>query len=168
MPPSEREAELCRQWAPRIRLYGKKHLRSEDAARELVQCVLLALVEALRANRIEQPEHLDRYVLGICRNLADRIRRNDARAEPRDPAALDLAASALPEVESLDFGAVMHCIAQLEARARSVLHLSFQRERSADEIAETLGMTAGNVRVVRHRAVAALRRCLARGREPTP
>ncbi|HWB82207.1 MAG TPA: sigma-70 family RNA polymerase sigma factor [Nannocystaceae bacterium] len=165
MLPSAREAELCREWAPRIRLYGKKHLRSEDAARELVQCVLLALVEALRANRIEQPEHLDRYVLGICRNLADRIRRNDARAEPHDPATLDLAA-ALPEIEPLDFGAVMQCIARLEARARSVLHLSFQRERSADEIAESLGMTAGNVRVVRHRAVAALRRCLERGRAP--
>jgi RNA polymerase sigma-70 factor (ECF subfamily) len=161
------EAELCRRFAPRIRLYGKKHLRSEEAARELVQCVLLALVEALRAERIEHLDNLDRYVLGTCRHLADRIRRNDARAEPHDPATLDLAA-ALPEIDPLDFGAVVHCMAQLDGRARSVLHLSFHRERSAEEIAGALAMTAGNVRVVRHRAVAALRRCLERGKEPTP
>lgn len=40
------------------------------------------------------------------------------------------------------------------------MQLSFFRERSADEIAEVLETTAGNVRVVRHRAVAQLRQCL--------
>jgi RNA polymerase sigma-70 factor (ECF subfamily) len=38
--------------------------------------------------------------------------------------------------------------------------LSFQQDRTAEEVAERLGTTAGNVRVLRHRAVAALRRCL--------
>ena len=42
------EAELCRRFAPRIRLYGLRHLRDEDRARDLVQAVLLAVLQAAR------------------------------------------------------------------------------------------------------------------------
>jgi RNA polymerase sigma-70 factor (ECF subfamily) len=38
--------------------------------------------------------------------------------------------------------------------------LTFFEDRSAEEIAETLATTAGHVRVLRHRAIASLRRCL--------
>ena len=38
--------------------------------------------------------------------------------------------------------------------------LSFNDERPADEIAALLAISAVNVRVLRHRAIAALRRCL--------
>ena len=40
--------------------------------------------------------------------------------------------------------------------------LSFQEERPADEIAGLLAMEPGHVRVVRHRAIAALRSCFER------
>ena len=36
------ESELYRRFAPRVRLYGLRHLRDDDAARDLVQQVLLA------------------------------------------------------------------------------------------------------------------------------
>jgi RNA polymerase sigma-70 factor (ECF subfamily) len=155
------EVELCRRFAPRIRLYGIKHLGSEERAAELVQRVLLAVLEALRAERIEQPELIDRYVLGTCRHLADRIRRGDARCDPLEPDALPLVATQAPD--PLDVGALMRCMVRLDTRGRSVLLLSFYREKSADEIAGAMGMTAGNVRVVRHRALAALRRCIEQG-----
>jgi DNA-directed RNA polymerase specialized sigma24 family protein len=48
----------------------------------------------------------------------------------------------------------------LEERARKVVTLAFRDDRSADEIAGTLATTAGNVRVIRHRALQALRNCL--------
>ena len=38
--------------------------------------------------------------------------------------------------------------------------MSFNDERPTEEIAVLLATTPGNVRVVRHRAIAALRRCL--------
>ena len=38
--------------------------------------------------------------------------------------------------------------------------LSFNEERPSDEIATRLAISTANVRVVRHRAIAALRRCL--------
>lgn len=154
------EGELCRRFAPRIRLYGLKHLRDEDRARDLVQAVLVAVIEAARAGRIEEPQHLDRYVLGVCRNLALRAHRTDRRSpEPVAPELLDVA-SVLPAMEALDVEALLHCLAGLEPRAQTVLQLSFYRDRSADEIAAALETTAGNVRVLRHRAVAQLRDCM--------
>jgi RNA polymerase sigma-70 factor (ECF subfamily) len=153
------EAELCRQFAPRIRLYGLKHLRDEERARDLVQAVLVAVIEAMRAGRVEHPDRLDRFILGTCRNLALRTRHVEGRAIPVEPADLDIEA-ALPARDTLDFDALLRCLALLEPRAQTVLQLSFYRDKTADEIAGVLATSPGNVRVLRHRAVAQLRDCL--------
>jgi RNA polymerase sigma-70 factor (ECF subfamily) len=64
------------------------------------------------------------------------------------------------EIERVDVVPLTRCLARLEERSRLVVALSFQEGRSAEEVAARLGTTAGNVRVIRHRALAALRRCL--------
>jgi RNA polymerase sigma-70 factor, ECF subfamily len=153
------EAELCRRFVPRIRLYGLRHLRSPDRARDLVQAVLVALLQALRQRRIKEAEHIDRFVLGTCRNVAARMRDADGHAVSTDPADLELAGP-MPSLEHLDFEALFRCIARLDERARAVVRLCFQEDRSAQEIGPALGTTAGNVRVLRHRAIAQLRSCL--------
>jgi len=155
----EAEAELCRRYAPRIRLYGLRHLRSEDLAADLVQAVLLAVLSAAREGRIAEPEHLERFVLGTCRHVAMRVRKSAARLTPADSAELDVAVS-LPDVARIDTGALIRCMSKLEPRARAVLLLTFQAEAAVAEIGEQLEMSAGNVRVVRHRALASLRHCL--------
>ena len=43
------EAELYRRFAPRVRLYGRRHLRDGAAADDLAQDVLLRTIERLRA-----------------------------------------------------------------------------------------------------------------------
>ena len=155
----EAEAEVCRRFAPRIRLYGLKHLRSEDAAGELVQRVLVAVIEAMRARRIEEPQHFDRFVLG-SRNLAMRLRASERRAEPTESAVLEQLEGAAMRVEAVDARALLECMRKLEIRAVTVLHLTFYRDKSAEEIAAALAISAANVRVVRHRAVVALRECM--------
>lgn len=161
------EATLCRRFAPRIRLYGLRHLRDEDRARDLVQAVLLVVLEAARAARIDDPARLDRYVLGTCRNTRLRTQRQRARTEP---ATEELLASLEAEShERVDVTALMGCFDALELRSKQVVMMSFLEERSAEEVASTLSTTPGNVRVIRHRALAALRRCLdqpRRGAEP--
>jgi RNA polymerase sigma-70 factor (ECF subfamily) len=153
------EAELCRRFAPRIRLYGLRHLRSEDRARDLVQTVLLAVLVAARAGRVEDAERFDRFVLGTCRHASMRMRDVAARAILVGDDELDVTPF-LPQTEFIDTGKLMGCIAALDVRGRVVVMMSFLEERSADEIAKALETTAGNVRVVRHRAIGALRRCL--------
>jgi RNA polymerase sigma-70 factor, ECF subfamily len=153
------EETLCRRFAPRIRLYGLRHLRDEDRARDLVQTVLLGVIEACRQGRVEEADKIDRYVLGTCRHAAVRMREADARARPDD--AIDDLAGMDGEgaLEPIDKRTLARCLSELDRRAARVLVLSFQEERSAEEIAEQLAIAPGNVRVVRHRALAALRRC---------
>ena len=153
------ESELCRRLAPRVRLYGLRHLGDEDRARDLVQAVLLVMLEAVRAGRVEEPDHIDRFVLGTCRNVTSHVRRTEARAQPTAAEDLDVRWVA-PDVERIETAALFHCIAELDARARAVVHLSFNQEKTADEIGTLLGTTSGNVRVLRHRAIAEIRSCL--------
>jgi RNA polymerase sigma-70 factor (ECF subfamily) len=161
------EAELCRRFAPRIRLYGLRHLRDEERARDLVQTVLCALLQALRAGRIDDPERVDRYVLGTCRNSVQRLRAADARARPTageelaemlDDQAFAQAAAARDEGPPM--AALFRCLDALDLRAKKIVHLSFQGGYATEQIAAALALTPGNVRVLRHRALRALRRCL--------
>jgi RNA polymerase sigma-70 factor, ECF subfamily len=153
------EEELCRRFGPRARLYGLRHLRDEDLARELVQAVLLGVLVAIRQGRVTVPEHIDRFMLGTCRNVAARMREVAVRVIPVAAIQLDVVA-VMPELEPVDTRALTRCLAGLGERARLVVQLSFHSERSTEEIAAKLETTVGNVRVLRHRAVAQLRRCL--------
>ena len=51
VPDSAAETELYRRLAPRVRLYGLRHLREPHAAADLVQQVLLMTLERLRAGK---------------------------------------------------------------------------------------------------------------------
>jgi RNA polymerase sigma-70 factor, ECF subfamily len=159
------EPELCRRFAPRVRLYGLRHLRDQDRARDLVQAVLLVLVEAVRGARIEEPAHVDRFVLGTCRNVVARMRDGASHALPIDPAEMEVA-GATPTFERLDAPALYRCLVKLEQRSRVVVQMCFHDDATAEEIGAHLGITAGNVRVLRHRAIAQLRKCLDGGQEP--
>ena len=53
--------------APRVRLYGLRHLRDAAAADDLVQEVLVLTLERLRAGRVREPDRLASFVLGACR-----------------------------------------------------------------------------------------------------
>jgi RNA polymerase sigma-70 factor (ECF subfamily) len=152
------EAELCRRFAPRIRLYGLRHLRDEERAADLVQAVLLAVLQAARAGRIADPERADRFMLGTSRNVAQRMRETDRRAI--GDAGLGAIAAPDPQHERIDAGALVRCMGRLDDRGRQVIMMSFNEERPSDEIAALLAISPGNVRVLRHRAIAALRRCL--------
>src|SRR3954447_10433830 len=79
----DRQAErvLCQRFAERIRLYGLRHLRDEDAARELVQHVLLLVIERLRDGTIEEPGRLASFVLGTCRFVVWDLRRGERRRQ---------------------------------------------------------------------------------------
>ncbi|HEY7139872.1 MAG TPA: sigma-70 family RNA polymerase sigma factor [Methylomirabilota bacterium] len=157
------EAELARRFAPRIRLFGLRRLRDEAAAQDLVQEVLVTTLEALRAGRIRQPERLASFVLGACRMTIVNLRRGERRrARLLAQFAHDLAPAPAPSAgAAVDGHRLADCLERLPARDRTVVALTFYLERSADEIARELGTSPGNVRVLRHRALARLHDCLA-------
>lgn len=158
---ADAEAALCRRLLPRVRAWGLKHLRDEVAALDLAQHVVLGVLEALRAGRVEQLDRLGAFVIGTCKHTLVAARRGEhRRADLLARYGPALAGVAELSTGALDSDRLAHCFGLLVPRARTIVALTFYAERSADEIAGELGLSAGNVRVLRHRALAQLHDCM--------
>jgi len=156
------EAELYRRFAPRVRLYGLKHLRDEDAAGDLVQQVMLLTIEKLRGGLVRDAEQIASFILGTSRMMAKDLKRREWRREKLRDGFFSSSIVEAPASDALlDLDRLEHCLARLDDRERSIVLLTFYAEKSGTEVGEELRLTAGNVRVIRHRAIERLRKCVA-------
>jgi RNA polymerase sigma-70 factor, ECF subfamily len=156
------EAELYRRLAPRVRRYGLRHLRDADAAADLMQHVMVFTLEQLRAGQLREPHRITSYVFGVCRmTLLDMRRGSQRRDELLERHGDDMLSIAdIAVAPRLDHQRVADCLERLPERERSVIVLTFYEDKPADEVAGALGLSAGNVRVIRHRSIGRLRDCL--------
>ena len=157
------ESELYRRFAPRVRLYGLKHLRDDAAADDLAQQVLLVTIERLRAGEVRNPDEIGSFILGTSRMLADSAGRKTRRREKLTAQFHAPELYSEPDDAPGDIEAVERCLNGLGDRDRKVLVLSFYAEKTSAEIAKELGVTGTVVRVVRHRALTRLRDCVRLG-----
>ena len=159
---AEAEAELYRRFAPRIRLYGRKHLRDRHLAEDLMQQVMVVTLESLRAGRVRDPERIASFVLSTCRlTLIDQKRTAARRDELLERYGDDLVPhDSGGETPGLDRDRLVSCLERLAERERSVILTSFFESKDADEVGRALNLAAGNVRVIRHRAMERLRACM--------
>lgn len=154
------ETELCQRLAPRVRLYGLRHLRNEAAAADLMQQIMLMLIERLRAGALREPEQLVSFVFGMCRRVVLDIRRGHER---RDRLLQTYGDALLPPETpppNPDSGKLAQCLERLPERERTVLILSFYDDMQAEALARELKLTLANVRVIRHRGLERLRLCV--------
>jgi RNA polymerase sigma-70 factor, ECF subfamily len=157
----EAEAELCQRMAPRIRLYGLRHLRDPHAAEDLAQQVLITTLEALRAGRLRDPDKLASFVLGMCRMTVLDLRRSAQRKERLlEQFGPGLLAPVPPSLPHLDHQQLTRCMQTLKERERSVVVMTFYDEQTSADVAGFLGVSEANVRVIRHRAIHQLRDCM--------
>ena len=159
------EAELYRLLAPRVRRYGLRHLRDAHAAADLMQHVMVHTIAQLRAGALREPERVLSFVLGTCRLTVMDQRRGERRRDD----LLQRYADALPVADlhiapRLDHQKLADCLERLPERERSVLVLTFYDDQPSDAVGQQLGLSAGNVRVIRHRGLDKLRRCVDGGR----
>jgi len=156
------EAELCRRMGPRIRLYGLKHLRNDAAAADLAQDVLVMVLTKLREGAVREPERVASFVLGTARQTVIDWRRSGVRrARILEAFPVDLAPAEAEEApEPIDSERLRGCLAALPERERAVLVMTFYDDRPADVVARELALSAGNVRVIRHRGLERLRACM--------
>lgn len=152
----ESEAELCRRFAPRLRAYGRRHLHDRDAAEDLVQRVLVLMIDKLRAREVREVENVVSFVLGSAHHIARTMRRSEARLRPLSESTEPWCEPSLP----IDTQRLAECMQRLGDRERTVVALTFGDEMKAQEVANITGTTSGNVRIIRHRALAALRECI--------
>jgi len=156
----EAEAEVCRRMAPRIRLYGLRHLRSAAAADDLVQQVLLTTLEVLRAGRLRDAVKLAPFVLGTCRMTILDLRRSRQRREQLLEEFGRVLIPVAPDPAPVDAERLGRCVGALKERERSVVVMTYYDEISAGETGRSLGLSEANVRVIRHRALKQLRACM--------
>jgi RNA polymerase sigma-70 factor (ECF subfamily) len=154
------ESELYRRFAPRVRLYGRKHLRDHAAADDLAQQVLLVTIERLRAGDVRNPDEIGSFILGTSRMLAGSTQRKARRRESLTLQFHEPELYVESFVASGDIAVVERCLHALAERDQRVLVLTFYAEKTSSEIAEELGVTGTVVRVARHRALERLRECV--------
>ncbi len=169
-------AELLQSLAPWLRQYVRNQRRFLQAAdiEDLVQDVLLSLHSVRRTYDPARP--FVPWMLAITSNrLADAARRHASRSAHEAPSAggLDEFASG-DDVTSGDGStnteeggwgdeqALRQAIRALPAGQRAAIDLVKLREMSLKEAAQELGTTVGALKVAVHRAMASLKRWLAR------
>jgi RNA polymerase sigma-70 factor (ECF subfamily) len=157
------EGELYRCLAPRVRLYGLRHLRDAAAAADLAQDVLVMTLQRLREGMIREPDRIVSFVLGTSRQMVIDRRRGELRRE-RILAAFAEDTSVSDEGADfpypLELARLRRCLELLPERERTVVLLSFYDERQAGDVGNEVGLSAANVRVIRHRSIERLRTCL--------
>ena len=154
------ETELYRRFAPRVRLYGLRHLRDEESARDLVQQVMLLTIEKLRGGAIRDADQVGSFILGVSRTMTLDLKRRERRRERLREAFVIGPATGGPDDSVLDLDRLDACLGRLAERERMIVLLTFYAERSARQVGGELMMTEGNVRVIRHRALGKLRACM--------
>jgi len=162
----DRQAEttLSQRFAPVVRAFARRRLRSAEACDDFAQDVLLLLVEALRRGSIEEPARLGGFVLGICKKLAlDRARTRERRDALWQQFGSALGALTPAEVARQHLHEVVHledCLSQLSGRARDIVRMGFVEGESHAAIASALGVSENNARILRHRTLSSLRECM--------
>ena len=160
---SAAEAELCRRFGRRVRLYGRRRLQ-DSAVDDLVQRVMLIVLAKLRAGQVDAPARIDSFVLGTARFVTRELSRAGGRDVPLEDQTMPVS---LAETRSdpLALQSLSACLESLAARERSVVALTFFHDQDATEIGIALGMEPGHVRIARYRAIARLRTCMGLGSE---
>jgi RNA polymerase sigma-70 factor, ECF subfamily len=155
------ETELYRRFAPRVRLYGLRHLRDEESARDLVQQVMLLTIEKLRDGSIRDADQIGSFILGVSRMMTIDLNRRERRRERlREVYVSEPSAAESFSDSTTDLDRLQSCLGRLGGRERLIVLLTFYAERSARQVGEEMLLAEGNVRVIRHRAIAKLRACM--------
>jgi RNA polymerase sigma-70 factor (ECF subfamily) len=149
------EAELAERFDRRIRVMMGVRTRDRDAAQDLAQETLIAVLGALRKGQLREADRLSAFVHGTARNVLN----NYFRRRQQQPPAVDLSpdlASFVPEDE-LESGerarALREGLRQLEAADRAVLVMTLVEDLKPGEIARRLGLSSEVVRTRKSRAL---------------
>jgi len=153
---SSAEEELSAHFRPRILAMAVVRLRDVEAARDIAQEALLAVLLALREGKLREPEKLPAFVSGTTRNLVNNLfrslreRPNLVALDPATPSAINLATEA-ELTEQRRF--VRHALDRIDPRDRLILLLTLVEGMNPRDIAPRVGISVENVRTRKMRAI---------------
>ena len=144
---------MARVFSDRVFAMSLSRTRDREAAQELCQETLLAVLCALRNGQVRQPENLPGFVHGTARNLINNFLR--ARAQHREqPLDFEFPAARYDEsVEMAERMRIVHgALDRLEVLDRKVLLLTLVDGLKPGEISRRLGLNSDMVRQRKSRA----------------
>jgi RNA polymerase sigma factor (sigma-70 family) len=149
------EEELVRLFSDRIAYLVLARTRDREAARDLTQDVMLAVVLALRDGHLREAERLAAFVYGTARNLVNNYLRTRSRLPREDPidAAPYLASIPDPLENTERATLVRRALGALDSTDRKILLLTLVEGLKPGEIAARLGLTSEVVRARKSRAL---------------
>jgi RNA polymerase sigma factor (sigma-70 family) len=148
------EEELVRLFSNRVVFMACARTHDPEAARDLTQDVMLAVVTAVRKGQLREAERLAAFVYGIARNLINNYlrARSRLREDPLDE-ALHLAISSDAVEDSDRVGLVQRALGAIDSTDRKILLLTLVHGLKPAEIAVQLGLTSEVVRSRKSRAL---------------
>jgi len=156
------ENEVVGRYSARVFSMVMARIRDREAARELVDDVMMATVMALRQGTVHDTARLGAFIHGTALNivhnhvrLCSRTPRGVATGE--EPTTPDLAESC--ERDS-DIQQVRGCVQRLAQQDQQVLFMSLSEGLKPGEIAARLGLSAEVVRQQKSRALKRLKEML--------
>jgi RNA polymerase sigma factor (sigma-70 family) len=149
------EEEFVRLFSPRIAFLARIRTRDREAARDLTQDVMLAVVLAVRNGQLRAGERLAAFVYGTARNLINNHQRTRARRPREDPidSSLHLDSPPDPVEDNQRLALVLRALGSLDSIDRRILLLTLGGGLKPGEIAARLGLTSEVVRTRKSRAL---------------
>jgi RNA polymerase sigma-70 factor (ECF subfamily) len=154
------EDDLALRFTERLRLFAARRLNDISGAEDVTQETLRIVVEAIRANRVENRDSLPGFVFQTARNICLHWIRSTAREksafarlerEPTDQSPRSDPLVGLVSAERAEI--VKAALDHLSAEDKRLLTMIYYGDLTSDEIALTLGVTTAAVRVRKHRAL---------------
>ena len=158
------EDELVRIFRAPVLVMMRARTQEPDAARDLCQDVLIAVLRALRLGQLRDTERIAAFVHGIARNTANNYLRTRRRQAGLDEVPESVAAAVWDDpLESAERRQLVSCaLSSVTPEDRRILMLTLVEGLKPGEIAERLGL---NAEVVRTRKSRAIRRVIERVRD---
>jgi RNA polymerase sigma-70 factor, ECF subfamily len=158
------EEELVRIFRARVLVMMRARTQEPDAARDLCQDVLIAVLCALRQGQLRDTERIAAFVYGIARNTANSYLRTRRRHPVLHELSESVPAAGWDDpVESAERRRlVSRALESVTQTDRRILLLTLVEGLNPGEIAERLGL---NDEVVRTRKSRALRKMIERVRD---
>lgn len=155
------ESELTERFWERIRIFAARRLRDLAAAEDVAQETLRRVVDAMRAGRVENMDALPGFVFQTARHIClqrDRSAMRETRAlsrwaEPDAPTEPDALVALITEERC---AAVRRALEGLDHGDRALLRVFYFESLDTADVAERMGVSAGAVRVRKHRALVRL------------
>jgi RNA polymerase sigma-70 factor (ECF subfamily) len=153
--------DLYERYAPRVFRYLYAHLDNRLDAEDLTEEVFLRVWKSLGGYQ-EQGVPFLAFLFRVARNaLIDHYRRSGKNLAETPIEDMQLREPGVGPVEAvtalLEHQQLRAMLEELREDYRTVLVLRFLSELSPEETARAMGRSAGAVRVLQHRALAALR-----------